>query len=99
MGERSGVGLVELAILEALDARRAWSSRRPVSCLKLLLALEDGIGLARGYTHQVLIDLALPWKLPIPLIEGQGNFGSKGSVTCAPSGLASPTPASEQCPQ
>ncbi len=45
MGERSGVGLVELAILDALDARRAWHNRRPVSCLKLLLALEDGIGL------------------------------------------------------
>ena len=78
MGERSGVGLVELAILEALDARRARHNRRPVSCLKLLAALEDGIGLARGYTYQVLIDLALPWKLPVPLIEGQGNFGGRG---------------------
>jgi len=79
MGERSGVGLVELAILEALDSRRAWHNRRPVKCLKLLLALEDGIGLARGYTYQVLTDLALPWKIPIPLIEPQGNFGSRGS--------------------
>ena len=79
MGERSGVGLVELAILEALDARRAWHNRRPVSCLKLLLALEDGIGLARGYAYQVLIDQTLPWKLPIPLIEGQGNFGGRGN--------------------
>jgi hypothetical protein len=81
LGERSGVGLVELAILEALDARRAWPrrGRGPASCLKLLLALEDGIGLARGYAYQVLIDQALPWKLPIPLIDGQGNFGSRGS--------------------
>ena len=79
MGERSGVGLVELAVLEALDARRAWHNRRPVSCLKLLLALEDGIGLAPGYTYQVLIDIALPWKLQVPLIEGQGNFGSRGN--------------------
>jgi hypothetical protein len=79
MGERSGVGLVELAILEALDARHAWPNRRPVSCLKLLLALEDGIGLARGYSYQVLIDMALGWKIPIPLIEGQGNFGGRGS--------------------
>ncbi len=79
MGQRSGVGLVELAILEALDARRAWHNRRPVSCLKLLLALEDGIGLARGYAYQVLIDLALPWKIPIPLVEGQGNFGGHGN--------------------
>jgi hypothetical protein len=66
MGERSGVGLVELAILEALDARRAWHNRRPVSCLKLLLALGDGIGLARGSANQVLIDQTLPWKLPSP---------------------------------
>jgi DNA gyrase/topoisomerase IV subunit A len=27
----------------------------------------------------VLIDQALPWKLPIPLIEGQGNFGGRGN--------------------
>src|SRR5216683_974778 len=59
--------------------RRAWPNRRPVSCLKLLLALEDGIGLARGYAYQVLTDLAQPWKIPIPLVKGQGNFGSRGS--------------------
>jgi hypothetical protein len=75
MGQRSGVGLVELAILEALDARRARPRGRAVSCEKVLAALEDEIGLARGYAYQVLIDLAQPWKLPVPLIEGMGNFG------------------------
>jgi hypothetical protein len=79
MGQRSGVGLVELAILEALDARRARPRGRAVSCEKVLVALEDEIGLARGYAHQVLIDLAQPWKLPVPLIEGIGNFGSRGN--------------------
>jgi hypothetical protein len=79
MAQRSGVGLVELAILEALDARRAWPGRRAARCLKVLAALEDEIGLARGYAYQVLIDLALPWKLPIPLIEGIGNFGGRGN--------------------
>jgi hypothetical protein len=78
MGKRSGVGLVELAILEALDARRAWPGRPAVHCLKVLAALEDEMGLARGYAYQVLIDLALPWKLPIPLIEPIGNFGGRG---------------------
>jgi DNA gyrase/topoisomerase IV, subunit A len=78
MGQRSGVGLVELAIMEALDARRARPGRPAVRCLKVLAALEDEIGLARGYAYQVLIDLALPWKLPIPLIEGHGNFGGRG---------------------
>jgi hypothetical protein len=79
MGQRSGVGLVELAILEALDTRRARPRGRAVSCEKILAALEDEIGLARGYAYQVLIDLAQPWKLPVPLIEGIGNFGSRGN--------------------
>ena len=78
MGQRSGVGLVELAILEALDARRAWPGRRPAKCRKVLAALEDELGLARGYAYQVLTDLALPWQIPVPLIEPQGNFGSRG---------------------
>jgi hypothetical protein len=79
MGESSGVGLVELAILDALDARRAWPNRRYVNCLKVLLALENEIGLARGYGHQVLIDIAVPWRLPIPLVQPQGNFGGQGN--------------------
>ena len=79
VGQRSGVGLVELAILEALDARRAWPGRRAAPCRKVLAALEDELGLARGYAYQVLIDLALPWQIPVPLVEGQGNFGSRGS--------------------
>jgi len=79
MGQRSGVGLVELAILENLDARRAWPGWRPARCLKVLAALEDDLGLARGYAYQVLIDMALPWKLRVPLVEGQGNFGGRGN--------------------
>jgi hypothetical protein len=79
MGQRSGAGLVELAILEALDARRAWPGRRAAPCRKILAALEDELGLARGYSYQVLIDLALPWKIPVPLVEGQGNFGGRGN--------------------
>ena len=52
MGQRSGVGLVELAILEALDARRAWPGRRAASCAKILATLEDELGLARGYAYK-----------------------------------------------
>ena len=79
VGQRSGVGLVELAILEALDARHAWPGRRAAPCRKVLAALEDELGLARGYAYQVLIDLALPWKIPVPLVQGQGNFGGRGN--------------------
>ena len=79
MGQRSGVGLVELAILETLDARRARPGGRAVRCEKLLTALEHEIDLDRDYAYQVLIDLAQSWKLPVPLIEGIGNFGSHGN--------------------
>ena len=79
MGQRSGVGLVELAILEELDARRAWTGRRAAPCRKVLAALEDELGLDRGYAYQVLLDSALPWKMPVPLIERQGNFGGRGN--------------------
>jgi hypothetical protein len=78
MGQRSGVGLVELAILEALDARRARPGGRPVRCEKVLAELEGELGLARGYAYPVLIDLIQPWKLPVPLVEGRGNFGGRG---------------------
>jgi hypothetical protein len=79
MGQRSGVGLVELAILETLDVLRARRGREPVPCEKVLAALEDEMELTRGYAYQVLIDLAQPWKLPVPLVQGIGNFGGRGS--------------------
>jgi hypothetical protein len=48
-------------------------------CEKVLAAIEDELGLARGYAYQVLIDLAQPWKLPVPLVEGIGNLGGRGN--------------------
>jgi hypothetical protein len=84
MGQRSGVGLVELAILESLDTRRARPGGRTVWCEKVLATLEDEIGLAHSYAYQVLIDLAQPSKLPVvPLIEGIGNLGARGNDTPA----------------
>ena len=79
MGQRSGVGLVELAILETLDAYRARPGGGPVRCEKLLTTLEHKMDLDRKYAYQVLIDLAQWWKLPVPLVEGRGNFGSQGN--------------------
>jgi hypothetical protein len=45
MGRRSGVGVVELAILEVLDARRAGPGRRAIRCEHVLATLEDEMGL------------------------------------------------------
>lgn len=76
MSERSGVGAVQVAILEALAATadRAFRSNE-----KLLSRAEAQIGLAPWYAYPILMDLARPWKMPVTLVEGQGNFGSRGN--------------------
>jgi hypothetical protein len=50
---------------------------------RVLAAVEDRIGLALGYAYEVLVDLARPWMMPLSLIEGQGNFGSRGNDPAA----------------
>jgi hypothetical protein len=56
MGERSGVGLVECAILEALDSLGVQVGRRWPRNARVLAVVEDRIGLAPGYAYEVLLD-------------------------------------------
>ncbi len=83
MGERSGAGLVECTILEALDSLGARPGRGYRLSARVLTAVEDRIGLAPGYAYEVLLDLARPWTMPLTLVDGQGNFGSRGSDPAA----------------
>lgn len=73
MSERTGLGVIDIAILEALDTSRY------LRCSAALASVEERIGLAPGYAYQVLVDLARPWTMPINLVHGQGNFGSRGN--------------------
>jgi hypothetical protein len=82
MGDRSGVGLVECTILEVLDALGT-QPRRHRRSAKVLKGVEERIGLAPGYAYEVLIDLAQPWQMPLLLVDGQGNFGSRGNDPAA----------------
>jgi DNA gyrase/topoisomerase IV, subunit A len=82
MGDRSGVGLVEWAILEALDSLGA-QPRRHRRSAKVLDVVEERIGLAPGYAYEVLLDLARPWTMPLLLVDGQGNFGTRGNDPAA----------------
>jgi DNA gyrase subunit A len=82
MGDRSGVGVVECAILEALDSLGA-QPRRHRRSAKVLDVVEERIGLAPGYAYEVLLDLARPWTMPLLLVDGQGNFGSRGNDPAA----------------
>jgi DNA gyrase subunit A len=82
MGDRSGVGLVECAILEALDSLGA-QPRRHRRSARVLNVVEERIGLAPGYAYEVLLDLARPWTMPLLLVDGQGNFGTRGNDPAA----------------
>jgi hypothetical protein len=45
-------------------------------CSRVLALIEKRIGLAPEYGDGVLLDLALPWKVLIPQVSGQGNMGA-----------------------
>jgi hypothetical protein len=77
MSERTGLGVVEVAILEALETNRF------LSCAKALAKVEERIGLAPGYGYEVLVDLVRPWTMPVNLVHGQGNFGNRGNDPAA----------------
>jgi hypothetical protein len=79
VGERSGIGVVECAVLEALDSLGARPGEPACINDKVLGVVEDRIGLAPGYAYEVLLDLARPWMMPLRLVQGYGNFGSRGN--------------------
>jgi DNA gyrase/topoisomerase IV, subunit A len=78
LSERSGIGAVQVAILESV-ANGAGPDFR--SNEKILSQAEPEIGLAPWYAYPVLV--AQPWKMPVTLIEDQGNFGSRGNDPAA----------------
>jgi DNA gyrase/topoisomerase IV subunit A len=78
MGERSGLGMVECTILEALDVLRARPGQRHRPNARVLSVVEDRIGLGPGYAYEVLLDLGRPWTMPVNLISKYGNFGGRG---------------------
>ena len=49
----------------------------------MLDAVEERIGLAPGYAYEVLLDLARPWQMPLLLVDGEGNFGTRGNDPAA----------------
>ncbi len=79
MSERTGVGLVEVAVLEAIHGLGGQPDRGFRKSSRVLDAVETSIGLAPAYGYQVLVDLVQPWRMPVPLVSGQGNFGSPGN--------------------
>lgn len=77
MSERTGCALVELTVLEALDAVASERPRAYVRSAKALAAIEERIGLGLLYAYDLLLDLARPWVIPIATVAVQGNKGDR----------------------
>jgi hypothetical protein len=77
MSDRSGVGLVDLAVLEMLEALTAGRPRAYVTSADAVAGIEERIGLRPRYGYEVLADLIRPWLMPIRLVAGWGNFGDR----------------------
>jgi hypothetical protein len=76
MSDRTGVGPIELSLLAAVAAvtpARGYS-RSP----KALASIEERAGLGPRYSYEMLLDLARPWVIPVPLVAIGGNAGSPG---------------------
>lgn len=77
MSDRTGSGLVELAVLETVDAATAGRPRAHVVCAKAVAAIEERIGLGPRYGYEVLLDMARPWIIPVPAVRVVGNKGDR----------------------
>jgi hypothetical protein len=77
VSDRSGVGLVELAVLQTLEALTAGRPRAHVSSARAVAGIEERIGLGPTYGYELLADLTRPWMIPIRTVSGLGNFGDR----------------------
>ncbi len=77
MSDRSGAGLVELAVLQTLEALTAGRPRAHVSSARAVAGIEERIGLGPTYGYELLADLTRPWMIPIRTVSGLGNFGDR----------------------
>jgi hypothetical protein len=75
-GERTGPSQIELSVLAAVAA--VTPAHGFARSLRALAAIEERTGLGPRYSCELLLDLARPWVIPVPLIAIQGNAGSPG---------------------
>ena len=78
MTDRSGLGVVEVAILEALSRLGAGAGRRYIKTETVLAELSRAIGLGPGYSYPILCDMARPWVVNLCCVDFHGNFGGPG---------------------
>lgn len=82
--DRTGLGPIDLAVLQAIDTYTADHPRRYVACSQVLPVIEERIGLGPRYAYDALVDLARYWVIPVPVITARGNIGDRYSPASEP---------------
>lgn len=77
MSERTGLGVLEVAVLEAVAALGGTPDAGRRKTTRVLDRLEQEHGIGARYAYPLLLDLAVPWRLHLPLLDMTGNTGSQ----------------------
>ena len=83
MTQRTGLGLVELAVLEALDEIDACPDRPHRKSANIVKLINASRGIGPGYSYPALCSMAVDWLMNVPLVDPHGNFGDPDDPPCA----------------
>jgi DNA gyrase/topoisomerase IV subunit A len=84
MTDRTGLGIVELAVLETLDRTGAHADRPYMRCARTVADLDASYGLRPDFGYEALCDMARPWMVPLRCVQFHGNFGSLDFPAASP---------------
>ena len=76
MSSATGLGLLDLLILEAIEAAGASSHGPYMKTQRALDVLHERTGIGSTQAYESLCDMARPYVVHLPLIDFNGNYGS-----------------------
>jgi len=76
MSARTGLGPIESALLDAVDLI-VGGSGEPARCSDVLAAVDRLHGIGPRYSWPALVDLSVPWRVHLPLLDTVGNVGTQ----------------------
>jgi len=76
MSEATGLGILDVAILEACQHAGADSDSAYLKTQHVLDVLHERTGIGHRHAYEPLCDMARPWSSQLALIDFHGNYGS-----------------------
>lgn len=76
MSAATGLGLLDLEILRAIEAAGARHDRPYLKTQRVLDVLNERTGIGANQAYESLCDMARPYVVHLPLVDFHGNYGS-----------------------